>query len=233
MFVNIRNWDIPLQIVRGRLSPRGKRFVGFRIVDGESGECKDTPLRLSTRRGSLDFQKLERSGREKVRYGSTHFNHVSAAGTQPSHSRKPPWGAWRARCGESKFASVYFLRKEERGWTMERFSTLRNVFVNIHPTHEAARAASSSSCRSKSLCININASSACTTYSRPPYSAGSPRRRKHESSTEFTAAPTRWTRTSSQYLRSVSPFSLSAPLFLVPLSPPLPSLVRVKRDHSF
>lgn len=109
----------------------------------------------------------------------------------------------------SKFASVYFRQGRTRLDYAERckppgsVSTLRNVFVNIHPTHEAR--AASSSCRGKSLYININASSACTTYSCPLHSAGSPHRRKHESSTEFTA-PT--VNTNNLFAISVSRLSI-------------------------
>ncbi|CAK9816449.1 hypothetical protein ANTPLA_LOCUS8971 [Anthophora plagiata] len=81
--------------------------------------------------------------------------------------------------------------KEERAWTMERNSgmeanrragtTLRNVFVNIHPTHEA-RAARVAVNPGTLILMRLRH----VQHTRALYSAGSPRRRKHESSTEFT-----------------------------------------------
>ncbi|CAK9801779.1 hypothetical protein ANTQUA_LOCUS3005 [Anthophora quadrimaculata] len=60
-------------------------------------------------------------------------------------------------------------------------TTLRNVFVNIHPTHEA-RAARVAVNPGTLILMRLRH----VQHTRALYSAGSPRRRKHESSTEFT-----------------------------------------------
>lgn len=199
--------------------------------EGESKECKDISQRGGGGGGGyVSFPSIFRSepGREKVRYTAWHTLTISAA--RNTVAETPLGGAGCARCGESKFASVYFrqgrrTRLDYAGLGIDAapFLHRENVFVNIHPTHEA-RAASSSSCRCKSLYININASSACTTYSCPLHSQLVLRiAESAESSTEFTA-PQPWT-TSSQYLCPVSPFSLSARPFLLCR---LPHLVRIK-----
>lgn len=80
--------------------------------------------------------------------------------------------------------------KEERAWTVEQRgggkpsggATLRNVFVNIHPTHEA-RAARVAVNPGTLILMRLRH----VQHTRALYSAGSPHRRKHESSTEFTA----------------------------------------------
>lgn len=163
MFVNIRNWDIPLQIVRGRLVAERR----FSHHDGESGECKDIAATL------LDFQKRKTWYLVEKRWEDTAW-HTLTTFLRREHSRHTagsPLGELGVQDAGSPSlpASTSFVRKNAAG-PGAGFSTLRNVFVNVHPTHEAARAASSSSCRTKSLCININASSACTTYSCPPLS---------------------------------------------------------------
>lgn len=138
---------------------------------------------------SLDFQKRAWSRKGKI-HGLTHFNHFCGEKHRGGNTFGRSW-LCKMRGVQVCQRLLPARKKNAPGlcWAGHRapFLHRENVFVNIHPTHEA-RAASSSSCRCKSLYININASSACTTYSCPLHSQLVLRiAESAESSTEFTA----------------------------------------------
>lgn len=160
---------------------------------------------------------------EKVRYALTHFNvTISVARTDRTGS---PLRELPCKMQGVQVCQRYLLlpvRKNAPGlWNCglegkpSGGATLRNVFVNIHPTHEA-RAARVAVNPGTLILMRLRH----VQHTRAFYSAGSPHRRKHESSTEFTAPTMYGTWTSSQYLRSVClAFISQSRVFLTPLTP--------------
>lgn len=140
---------------------------------------------------TLDFQKWGWYLVEKrqVRYGLTQFNHFCGGNTAP----ETPLGSWRARCGESKFASVYF----RQGRTRLDYGAMRRSlgpYIEKRICKHTSYPRGSSSQPRRRVAVNP-----CTLilmrlrhvrHTRALYSAGSPHRRKHKSSTREFTAPT-------------------------------------------
>lgn len=175
---------------------------------------------------TLDFQKWGWYLVEKrqVRYGLTQFNHFCGGNTAP----ETPLGSWRARCGESKFTSVYF----RQGRTRLDYGAMRRSlgpYIEKRICKHTSYPRGSSSQPRRRVAVNP-----CTLilmrlrhvrHTRALYSAGSPHRRKHES---FNTRVYGTNREHEQPLRNICAPSLYFPFLRDRFLCRLPHLVWIK-----